>query len=97
MTIQKLLAIVAIAVATILWHGTPLPAAEPPIEPLSLWYDEPASKWIEALPVGQGRIGAMVFGGIKNERIQFNEDTVWQGAPHDYANTGWAGLTSVAT
>ena len=66
MTIQKLLAIVAIAVATILWHGTPLPAAEPPIEPLSLWYDEPASKWIEALPVGQGRIGAMVFGGIKN-------------------------------
>ncbi|MCH7549276.1 MAG: glycoside hydrolase N-terminal domain-containing protein, partial [Candidatus Krumholzibacteriota bacterium] len=42
---------------------TPLPAAEPPAEPLSLWYDEPASKWIEALPVGQGRIGAMVFGG----------------------------------
>ena len=65
-----------------------LPAAESPLEPLSLWFDEPAVKWTEALPVGQGRLGAMVFGGISKERIQFNEDTVWQGAPHDYANKG---------
>lgn len=46
---------------------------------LCLWYAKPASKWIEALPVGNGRMGAMVFGGITNERIQFNEQTLWTG------------------
>jgi alpha-L-fucosidase 2 len=51
-----------------------------------LWYEEPARAWVEALPVGNGRLGAMVFGGIEHERIQFNEDTVWTGAPHDYAH-----------
>ena len=54
--------------------------------PLELWYDEPAEKWVEALPVGNGRLGAMVFGHVSEERIQFNEDTVWQGRPHDYAH-----------
>ena len=78
----------AVVAATVLSHGMPLPAAAPPEETLSLWYDKPASAWTEALPVGQGRLGAMVFGGITKERIQFNEDTVWQGAPHDYANKG---------
>ena len=88
MSTRTILAFAGIAAATVFWQSQALPAGEPPAEPLSLWYEEPASKWTEALPVGQGRIGAMVFGGIKNERIQFNEDTVWQGAPHDYANTG---------
>ena len=55
---------------------------------LTLWYDEPAAQWTEALPVGSGRLGAMVFGGTASERIQFNEDTVWQGEPHDYAHPG---------
>jgi len=55
---------------------------------LALWYDEPATQWTEALPVGNGRLGAMVFGGTSEERIQFNEDTVWQGEPHDYAHKG---------
>jgi alpha-L-fucosidase 2 len=44
-------------------------------EGLSLWYDRPAEKWTEALPIGNGRLGGMVFGGITNERIQLNEDT----------------------
>jgi hypothetical protein len=46
-----------------------------------LWYDRPASYWTEALPLGNGRLGAMVFGGIKKELIQLNEDTLWTGEP----------------
>jgi alpha-L-fucosidase 2 len=42
---------------------------------LVLWYDQPASEWVEALAVGNGRLGAMVFGRTKNERLQLNEDT----------------------
>ena len=56
--------------------------------PLKLWYTQPAAKWEEALPVGNGRMGAMVFGGTADERIQFNEDTLWTGKPHDYARAG---------
>jgi len=51
-----------------------------------LWYDEPAGKWSEALAIGSGRLGAMVFGGPERERLQFNEDTLWSGGPHDYNN-----------
>jgi len=50
---------------------------------LKLWYDEPASAWTEALPVGNGRLGAMVFGGIRAERIQLNEDSLWAGGGPD--------------
>jgi alpha-L-fucosidase 2 len=53
---------------------------------LRLWYDKPASAWEEALPIGNGRLGAMVFGGIESDHIQFNEETLWSGAPHDYAH-----------
>ncbi len=53
-----------------------------------LWYATPADKWNDALPIGNGRMGAMVFGGIKSERIQFNEDTLWKGHPHDYVRAG---------
>lgn len=52
--------------------------------PLQLWYRQPAAKWTEALPIGNGVMGAMVFGGIAEERIQFNEGTLWTGRPHDY-------------
>lgn len=55
---------------------------------IRLWYDEPAGTWTEALPVGNGRLGAMVFGRVAEERIQFNEDSVWKGRPHDYARPG---------
>ncbi|MDD4144930.1 MAG: glycoside hydrolase family 95 protein [Prolixibacteraceae bacterium] len=54
---------------------------------LLLWYDEPAEVWEEALPVGNGRMGAMVFGGIQSERIQLNEESVWTGGPVERANT----------
>ena len=47
-----------------------------------LWYDLPAKEWEEALPVGNGRLGAMVFGGHGEERIQLNEETLWSGGPY---------------
>src|SRR5688572_1036982 len=56
--------------------------------PPRLWYAQPAQKWTEALPIGNGHMGAMVFGGTANERIQFNEDTLWGGKPHDYVREG---------
>jgi alpha-L-fucosidase 2 len=55
---------------------------------LILWYQQPAVAWEEALPVGSGRLGAMVFGGLPDERIQFNEDTLWTGQPHNYDRAG---------
>lgn len=70
-----------------------------PAEPLSLWYRRPAGHygkdwnyrqnegpWVEALAIGNGRLGAMVFGGIEKERIQLNEDTLWAGGPYDPSN-----------
>jgi len=59
-----------------------------PAQSLQLWYPRPAEKWVEALPLGNGRLGAMVFGGITNEHVQFNEDTVWTGRPHEYHREG---------
>jgi alpha-L-fucosidase 2 len=61
---------------------------EKPQTGLLLKYDRPAQSWNEALPVGNGRLGAMVFGGVVRERIQFNEETLWTGEPHDYAHPG---------
>lgn len=48
-----------------------------------LWYDAPAGRWLEALPLGNGQMAAMVFGGITDESIQLNESTFWSGSPHD--------------
>jgi alpha-L-fucosidase 2 len=55
---------------------------------LKLWYKQPAVKWTEALPLGNGRIGAMLFGGVENDRIQFNEETLWSGEPRSYSRPG---------
>src|SRR4051812_22827977 len=75
--------------------------APPPPSPLSLWYRAPAAdrpltprptgrdgsaEWVRALPVGNGRLGAMVFGGVVHERLQLNEDTLWAGRPYDPVN-----------
>jgi len=57
-----------------------------PAQQLSLRYDAPAKEWTEALPLGNGRLGAMVFGGVAEEHLQINEDTLWGGGPHDYTN-----------
>ena len=54
--------------------------------PMTLWYRQPAAQWVEALPVGNGRLAAMVFGGVGQERLQLNEDTLWAGGPYDPAN-----------
>lgn len=51
-----------------------------------LWYKQPAQRWEEALPAGNGRLGAMVFGGDRRERLQLNEDTLWSGFPRDKVN-----------
>ncbi|GAB6165155.1 glycoside hydrolase family 95 protein [Thermostilla marina] len=59
-------------------------AVEKPV----LWYKQPAAKWTEALPIGNGRLGAMVFGKTDQERIQLNEDTVWAGSPADRDRKG---------
>ena len=57
-----------------------------PETPLTLWYRQPAKEWVEALPIGNGRLAAMVFGGVDQERLQLNEDTLWAGGPYDPAN-----------
>jgi len=67
----------------------PVPSTEPsPTNPLTLWYRQPAVHWTEALPIGNGRFGAMVFGGVAEERLQLNEDTLWTGQPHAYQHEG---------
>jgi alpha-L-fucosidase 2 len=62
-------------------------AAEAPANSLTLWYRQPARTWNEALPVGNGRLGAMIFGGVECEHLQLNEDTLWAGGPYDPDNT----------
>jgi len=55
---------------------------------LKLWYTRPAANWNEALPVGNGSLGAMIFGGPATERLQLNEESVWTGEPVRYVNSG---------
>ena len=69
-------------------------AAEPPANsPLELWYEQAASKWTEALPLGNGRLGAMLWGNATDERMDLNEDTLWSGEPYDNLNK--AGLAAL--
>ncbi len=55
---------------------------------LKLWYRQPAANWNQALPVGNGRIGAMVFGGVEEEQLQLNEAFLWSGGPGVGNNPG---------
>lgn len=64
----------------------PAGAVPDPHAPLALWYLQPATEWTQALPIGNGRLGAMVFGGISQERLQLNESTLWAGQPYDPVN-----------
>jgi alpha-L-fucosidase 2 len=88
-------------VAFVVWGTILLTAAtaapESPENSLRLWYEAPASQWIGALPVGNGRLGAMVFGGTVDERLQLNDITVWSGGPQPNANRpeGWKHLDHI--
>jgi alpha-L-fucosidase 2 len=68
-------------------------SAPAPGQPLTLWYRQPARRWVEASVIGNGRLGGMVWGGVKQERIDLNEDTLWSGEPYDNLNTN--GLKSL--
>lgn len=82
--VQQLLALAAASRA----GDAMLAAAQSDARALALWYARPAARWVEALPVGSGRLGAMVFGGIGLDRLQLNEDTLWSGGPRDWNNPG---------
>jgi alpha-L-fucosidase 2 len=71
--------------AALLLTTSSLFAAQPQSS-TQLWYDKPAAKWTDALPVGNGTLGGMVFGNPSEEHIQFNESTLWTGIPRDYSN-----------
>src|SRR5688572_15673218 len=57
-------------------------------QPLKLWYKEPAAKWTDALPIGNGRLGGMIYGGVQQDHIQFNEETLWTGRPRSHNRVG---------
>ena len=69
------------------WRNT-ADAQEPGDRGLELWYRQPAEGWTEALPIGNGRLGAMIFGGVARERLQLNEDTLYAGGPYDPSDPG---------
>ena len=73
---RPILLLFALLVSIDVWS---LPENEDP--PFRLWYNQPAAEWTEALPLGNGRLGAMVYGTIQQERIQLNEESLWAGAP----------------
>ncbi|XP_028780557.1 alpha-L-fucosidase 2-like [Neltuma alba] len=69
------------------WNPTSLgDAQDEPSRPLKLTFSGPASHWTDAIPIGNGRLGAMVWGGVASEVLQLNEDTLWTGNPGDYTN-----------
>ena len=66
----------------VIWLGLSASAGD-----LKLWYSRPAGNWTEALPVGNSRLGAMVYGGTGREELQLNEETFWAGSPYDNNNS----------
>jgi alpha-L-fucosidase 2 len=62
--------------------ASPLPFVTEERNPWRLWYQQPAERWLDSLPLGNGRIGAMVFGGVQQEVFALNESTVWSGSPN---------------
>jgi alpha-L-fucosidase 2 len=78
MKFTRAMLIILLAVSSMVWADA--------WDQWTLQYSQPAAQWTDALPLGNGHMGAMVFGDPQQERIQFNEDTVWAGAPMDYIN-----------
>jgi len=86
---KNYLSLAFLVISLLALHSCTTLKADKELNPsVMLWYDKPAANWTEALPVGNGRIGAMVYGGVEKEVIQFNEETLWTGQPHDYAHKG---------
>lgn len=86
---KRVWGVVVYAVVTCLFIGAQASTRTPEgnkVTELTLWYRQPAKQWVEALPVGNGRLGGMMFGGAPQERIQLNEDSLWSGAPQDADN-----------
>ena len=85
-----IIALIGSVMATVAFTANQAQSPQNNWSDLKLWYTEPATQWTEALPVGNGRLGAMVFGGAAEARYQLNEDSLWCGRPHDYAVDGAA-------
>ncbi|GAA0527478.1 alpha-L-fucosidase 2 [Rhizomicrobium palustre] len=66
------------------------PTTREKLSDLTLWYEQPAAEWVEAMPIGNGRLGAMIYGGPSEDRIQLNESTLWAGSPYQPAHKGAA-------
>lgn len=77
-----------LVLAVLLSFAAPLLAGDN----LTLWYTRPAAAWTEALPIGNGHLGAMVYGLAPDAHLQFNNDTFWDGGPHDYSHPGAAAV-----
>lgn len=82
--VKKILLLAAMALTVV--PGSCANEAGAPHNQMLLWYRQPAATWNEALPVGNGRLGAMVFGGIEHERIQLNEESIWSGCKQNSDN-----------
>jgi alpha-L-fucosidase 2 len=83
-TLKSFLRLALLVLAMFAWNSS----AEDEHPNSTLWYRQPAgSDWDSALPVGNGRLGAMVFGNLKRERLQLNEDSLWEGYKRDGANS----------
>src|SRR5688572_17723124 len=89
-TRRKFLSATGFATATLsfanAFPGTSAATANSQEEPLLLWYDKPASEWTDALPIGNGCLGAMIFGNPASEQLQLNEDTLYAGSPYEPNN-----------
>lgn len=89
-TRRRFLADAGVAAATVQLGASLLAAGASTVavddQPLLLWYENPAREWTEALPIGNGRLGAMIFGGPALEQLQLNEDTLYAGSPYDPNN-----------
>ncbi len=83
---KRLTCVLLLALCTAPVSRAPAVETDRTPDALTLWYRAPAAQWVEALPIGNGRLAAMVFGGVTDERLQLNEDTLWAGGPYDPAN-----------
>ena len=79
--------ILSLFVASVMASGVSMAAGHKADNDQRLWADAPASCWLEALPLGNSRMGAMVYGGTEKEEIQLNEETFWSGGPHNNNST----------